>query len=265
VAIGSRESARQAASVRFEDAQPNDLWQMAFKRAFAIPKRRCHTFTLLDNYSRYNLVLAACANRAAETVREQLVAAFRRYGLPLRIAMDDDAPWGSDDRDDFTPLTVWLMRLGIAISHSRTYHPQTRGKLARFYRTVTEETISGWRFQDLTHVQQAYDDWRRVYNDERPHEAIDLKRPRDRYRPSARSYPEQLPAPEYSPEETVRTVQDGGFISFHDTQWRLPKALQAQAVALRATASDGVYDVCFGRQLVAKIDLRTRVVLRAAL
>lgn len=66
-------------------------------------------------------------------------------------------------------LTVWLMRLGIRIGHSRPYHPQTQGKDERFHRTLKAEVTSRRVFAELSECQQAFDHWRSVYNTERPH------------------------------------------------------------------------------------------------
>jgi len=67
------------------------------------------------------------------TVRAHLSTAFQRYGLPDRLLVDNGSPWGNHPAHPYTPLTVWLRRLGIAVSHSRPYHPQTLGKDARFH------------------------------------------------------------------------------------------------------------------------------------
>jgi hypothetical protein len=79
---------------RFEQERPNDLWQMDFKGH--VPLReggRLHPLTVLDDHSRYALVVAACGNERGETVKAHLIAAFRRYGLPGRIMTDNGSPW----------------------------------------------------------------------------------------------------------------------------------------------------------------------------
>lgn len=80
---------------RFEHAAPNQLLQMDFKGHFALLSgARCHPLTVLDDHSRFALVLKACADERAETVRAVLIEAFRRYGLPAQMLMDNGAPWG---------------------------------------------------------------------------------------------------------------------------------------------------------------------------
>ena len=113
---------------RFEHAQPNDLWQMDFKGHFPTGAGRCRPLTVLDDHSRFALGVQACADERTETVRECLSAVFRVSGLPEWMLMDNGSPWGNDAEHPRTPLTVWLMRLGIRVSHGRPYHPQTQGK-----------------------------------------------------------------------------------------------------------------------------------------
>ena len=189
------------AMIRFERDRPNELWQMDFKGHFAHDAGRCHPLTLLDDHSRFSLCLEACANQRGATVEASLVPTFERYGLPRRMVFDNGSPWGNGPGDPYTPLGVWLLRLGIAISHSRPYHPQTLGKDERFHRSLKAEVLQGRRFRDLAHCRQAFAAWRHVYNLERPHEALDMAVPASRYRPSPRAYPPTLPAIEYAAGE----------------------------------------------------------------
>ena len=250
------EAAKHKASTRFEHAAPNDLWQMDFKGHFALGQGRCHPLTVLDDHSRYALGLAACADERTATVQAQLTAIFRRYGLPWRMLMDNGAPWGDSPEHRFTPLTVWLLRLGVAISHGKPYHPQTQGKDERFHRTLAAEVLRTERFRDLAHAQHRFDAWRQVYNQERPHEALAMAVPASRYTVSPQAFPEVLPAIEYAPDLAVRKVQHDGWISYRGGDYKLPKAFKGYPVALRPTIRDGELEVLFCRHVIARIDLR---------
>jgi transposase InsO family protein len=241
---------------RFEHDAPNRMWQMDYKGHFAIDSGRCHPLTVLDDHSRFALCLAACPNQTGATVTDRLTATFRRYGLPEAMVMDNGSPWGDGPGSPWTPLTVWLLQLGIRVAHGRPYHPQTQGKDERFHRTLKAELISTRRFRDLAECQQSFDAWRHVYNAKRPHQALAMAVPADRYRPSTRSFPERLGPPEYAPGDIVRKVQHGGFISFKGRAIRLCKAFHGHALALRPTNTDGVWDACFGAHRVAQVDLR---------
>jgi len=241
---------------RFERESPNELWQMDFKGHFATHSGRCHPLTALDDHSRYNLMLAACDNEQGGSVRRHLEEAFRRYGLPLAMLMDGGSPWSDPGGDGLTGISIWLMRLGIRVLHGRPRHPQTQGKEERFHRTLKAEVVSGRSFRDTAECQRAFDEWRPRYNHERPHEALGMATPGQRYRPSSRPWPEVLPAIEYASGDQVRKVDIDGFISFKNRPWRISKALRGQPIALRPTGEDGVFAVHFCAHRITTIDLR---------
>jgi len=255
--IDPAESAKHRAYVRFEHAQPNDLWQMDFKGHFALCSgARCHPLTVLDDHSRYNLCLQALDNERGSSVQACLAHTFRRYGLPWCMLMDNGAPWGDHFDHPYTPLTVWLLRLDIVVSHSRAYHPQTMGKDERFHRTLNAELITRHRFVDLAHAQSIFDPWRELYNARRPHQALDMQPPASRYRMSTRAFPERLPEPQYPPGVQTRIVQQQGKLSYRGHDYRVPKAFRRQRVALHPSEQhDGIVDVFFFRQRIAQLDL----------
>jgi transposase InsO family protein len=241
---------------RFERAAPNELWQMDFKGPFALPQGRCHPLTVLDDHSRYALGLEALGDEQRASVRARLVAIFRRYGPPFAMIMDNGPPWGEGRGSGYTVLAVWLIRLGIQVSHARPFHPQTCGKDERFHRSLKAEVLAGRAFRDLAHCQRAFDDWRLVYNHQRPHEALAMGVPAERYRLSPRPFPDLLPPIDYAPTDIVRKVKDGGRISFDNRVWRVGKAFVGQPVALRPSREDGVFTVHFCTQRIGAIDLR---------
>jgi transposase InsO family protein len=249
-------SAQQKPFVRFEREHPNELWQMDFKGWFDTNTARCHPLTVLDDHSRFNLVLAACADEKTATVREKLTSAFALYGLPASILCDNGPPFGGVSDHGLTPLAVWLMRLGITVTHGRPRHPQTQGKEERFHRTLKADLLRGRTFNDLKHAQRHFDPFRREYNYQRPHEALGMATPSQRYKPSHRSFPTNLPAVEYTPGDEVRKVQDKGVIFFKGKPWPVAVCLRGQPVALRATEIDGCFDIRFCAQTVGHLDLR---------
>lgn len=253
--LDAAQADKHRAFIRFEHRQPNDLWQMDFKGHVALRTGRCHPLTVLDDHSRFAPGLEACADEQAKTVQQRLSAIFRRYGLPWRMLMDNGAPWGDDRESRHTKLTVWLLRLGIGVSHGRPYHPQTQGKAERFHRSLVAEVLGAGPLADLAACQRRFDAWRHVYNSERPHEAIDLEVPIARYRPSPRPFPETLPALEYDSADIVRSVDANGHICWRGRRFPVGKAFHRQRVAIRPTTRDGGFDVCFGSHPVASIEL----------
>jgi transposase InsO family protein len=249
------ESPRHTAYQRFEHPTPNALWQMDFKGHFAIATGRCHPLTVLDDHSRFSIVLKACANEQTATVQEALITAFSRYGLPAAILSDNGSPWGDGPGSPYTRLGAWLIRLGIRITHSRPYHPQTQGKEERFHRTLKAEVLRYQQFDDLTTCQQAFDNWRDIYNLERPHQALAYQTPSARYQVSSRPYPEILPSIEYSPNDEVRKVQQGGDLHFRGRCFHVSQAFTGYPVAIRPLEIDGRHGVYFCHQQIAILDL----------
>ena len=241
---------------RFERPQPNELWQMDFKGHFATAEGRCHPLTILDDHSRYSLNIGACGNEQDGTVRAQLVPVFRRYGLPFGMLMDNGAPWGDAGHQPHTIFTAWLMRLGIRVIHGRPFHPQTQGKDERFHRSLKAEVLNGNSFRDLADCQRAFDRWRHIYNHERPHEALAMATPAERYRVSPRPFPQTLAPIEYGPGDIVRKVDISGDISFKARRLWVGAAFRGQHVALRPTAEDGVFSVHYCTHQIARLDLR---------
>jgi transposase InsO family protein len=246
-----------AASQRFEMPAPNLLWQMDFKGWVRLGNDAlCHPLTVVDDHSRYDLCLQACADQRGDTVRDRLEPIFRRYGLPEAFFVDNGSPWGDSSGEHWTRFSVWLLKLGINVIHSRPYHPQSRGKNERFHRTLDAEVFALRRFRDLAETQRAFDAWREVYNFERPHEALGQQVPASRYRPSLRSMPDRLPAPEYDSHEIVRTVSaTKAYISFKGRLWKVPQALRGERLAIRPTSNDDQYGVFFAAHQVATINL----------
>jgi transposase InsO family protein len=253
--IDPAESASHRPMTRFERARPNELWQMDFKGHFPTAAGRCHPLTVVDDHSRFALTVAACADERAGTVRTRLTSAFRRYGLPDRMLMDNGAPWGDCGDNPWTAFGAWLLRLGIAVSHGRPRHPQTQGKDERFHRTLKAEVIGRRAWRDLADCSRAFEAWRHVYNAERPHDALQLATPATRYRPSPRAFPEKLPPIDYGPGAIVRKVQDKGKIWFHNRAWRVGGAFTGQPVALRPTTVEGKYEVVYCQHKIAELDL----------
>jgi transposase InsO family protein len=253
--LDPKQSVKHQAFQRYERAAPNELWQMDFKGDFKLPQGRCYPLTILDDHSRFAIALQACARNTRNITQTALIQVFRRYGLPDRITCDNGSPWGSRGRGYYTGLGVWLMRLGIAVSHSRPHHPQTQGKDERFHRTLEAEVLRYQRGDSLAQWQRQFDQWRVVYNTERPHEALAMAVPASRYQPSRRRYPEQLPAIEYGPTDIVRKVRHYGHIKYAGCEYHVGSAFYGLYVALRQTTTDALFNVYFCQHKIGTLDL----------
>ncbi len=256
--IEAQASAAATPWQRFEQAAANDLWQMDFKGAFPTSEGLCHPLTVLDDHSRFNLGIRACAGQRTAAVQPHLADIFRCYGLPVRIHTDNGAPWACPrQRGQVTALGIWLIRLGIRLSVSRPYHPQTNGKDERFHRSLKAEVLNGRHFRSRQQAQEAFNLWRQVYNQQRPHDALQLATPATRYQVSPRRYPEHLPPIEYGPDDAVVTVKSLGAIRFQGRDFKVSNPLRGLPVAIRPDAkTDGLFHVYFCHHRLRFINLR---------
>lgn len=254
--INPDESLKHKAFQRYEMEFPNQLWQMDFKGYIGLPAGGyCHPLTVVDDHSRFLVGLEACADQRKETVQGRLTHIFRQYGLPDRMLMDNGSPWGDSGESRHTVFTAWLIRLGIQVSHGRPYHPQTQGKDERINRTLKDELLSRKILDNLGVCQIEFDNWRNIYNYERPHESLNMETPSCRYSVSTRTFPEQLPPIVYDMDFIVRKVDAAGRIYFHNRDFRISKAFRHTPVGLKPTEVDGTFDVYFCNQVVAQINL----------
>lgn len=251
------EAAQHTPWHRFEHAQPNDLWQLDFKGYIPLGTGWCHPLSVLDDHSRYTVGLVACADEQDATVRAALTQLFRCYGLPRAILTDNGPPWGNPEplTQPLTALSIWLLRLGIAVHHGRAHHPQTQGKVERFHRTLKAELLQAERYPELATAQTAFDAWRDLYNYHRPHEALDLAVPAHRYQWSPRSFPATLPPIDYPDHDIVRRVYAGGQISYRGHLYYISQTLGGYPVALRPTTTDGLLTVAFMHYRMGELDL----------
>lgn len=250
---------KPGATGRFEYEFPNDLWQMDFKGHFGLRSgKRCHPLTVLDDHSRFSLGLRACDNERGTTVQRELIVIFRTYGLPRAMLMDNGPPWGMHAKHQHTELTTWLMEQGIRVIHGRPYHPQTQGKEERFHRTLKAELLRGSEFRKMSECQMRFDEWRDIYNTERPHEALGLEVPASRYRMSPRSFVDHPAVWDYGPGSEVRKIYSKGIIHFRGQEYRVGKAFRGKQVGLRPLSKDGCWGVYYCRTKIREINLRNR-------
>lgn len=241
----------------FEAAAANDLWQMDFKGWFTTGTGRCDPFDILDDHSRFNVTLQAGRDQRESTVRAALTAAFATYGLPLRILCDNGSPWGNTQPGfRWTALTVWLLDLGIAVSHSRPFHPQTLGKDERFHRTLDLEVISTKpHWASHTEIQHAFDQWRVIYNHQRPHDSLDGDVPASRYQPSPRPLPQRIEPVSYPDGYHIRRVDDLGRISFKGQRHKIGTPFTGRTVGIIPTTTDATYNVVYRHQPIRTLNL----------
>jgi len=168
---------------------PNALWCIDFKGHFPVGTKRCYPLTITDAHSRYLIACIALRDTKTSTVRRAMEAIFREFGLPDGIRSDNGEPFASTGVAGLTQLSAWWLKLGIRHERIEPGHPEQNGRHERFHGTLKLETASPPR-KTFAEQQRAFDLFRAVYNDERPHEALGMKTPAAFYEPSRRVLPD---------------------------------------------------------------------------
>jgi transposase InsO family protein len=236
---------------------PNDLWCVDFKGEFRLGNARyCYPLTVTDHASRF---LLEC--EALESVREDPVIAaferlFRERGLPSAIRSDNGVPFASPNGlYNLSKLSVWWLRLGIAIERIKPGCPTQNGRHERMHRTLKQETTrpAGMNF---IQQQERFDAFRNEFNTERPHEGIAMQCPADVYRPSAKPY-SGLPDIEYPFHDKEILVTCCGRICMHRKKINISTVLAGQKLGIKEV-DDGIWLVSFLAYDLGYIDLEQK-------
>ena len=261
--ITKEASAAATPHIRFEKKYPNEMWQTDFKGHFAMKNgKRCHPLTVLDDHSRFCLCIDAKENERGDGTRESFKRIFERHGLPETLLCDNGNPWGTVQSTGYTGFEVWLMDFGILTKHCRIRHPQTQGKDERFNGTLLRERIKYREYEDFTHAQRDFDEYRDFYNYERPHHALSMGTPSERYRDSNCKLPQRIEEWVYGADVQVRQVKSSGYLTFRGQGYFLSEAFGGKMIGLREAEDEtGAFLVLYRQFCIAKLNTDERVVL----
>jgi transposase InsO family protein len=239
--------------------QPNDLWTADFKGHFRTRDGiYCYPLTIADQHTRYLLACHGLLSTKGHGVRPVFDRLFREHGLPSAIRTDNGVPFATTGIHGLSQLNVWWIRLGIQHQRILPAHPQQNGAHERMHRTLKGEAIRPPR-ASLSVQQRAFNQFSRIYNDERPHEALEGETPASRYRPSPRSYTGVLPPIEYPGHFIVKRVTSAGTIRFKKRLLFIANSLQQDLVGLEEI-NDGIWSLYFCQVLLGRIDERDYVI-----
>ena len=219
---------------RFQWKGPNELWQLDFKARIYLslnPLLRAFPMTLEDDYSRFALSLTANADHRFPGLWQVLWDTMGEYGMPGVILTDNDTVFRGH-RGGLTQFTAHLLRLGIRHLSGRPYHPQTQGKVERLHGTIQSDVLQGRQFGSLQELQAAFDDFPDLYNHLRPHQALDLQVPAQRYQPGSRPRPQALPPVEYPAGAELRKVWESGCLQVRGCRLHIGEGIAGQRVRL---------------------------------
>jgi transposase InsO family protein len=236
---------------------PNQVWTVDFKGQFRLRHGPyCYPLTLNDAHSRFNLCIEALEGTRSGPTQQALSLVFARYGLPQAIRSDNGVPFASTGRFGFGELSVWLLRLGIALQRIEPGKPQQNGCHERFHRTLKAETTRPAQSSMLAQ-QQRFDEWRVQYNEVRPHESLGQKTPASVYTKSTTVMPSDLGPASYPLCDHTVHVNRGGAIRFLQRHFYIANVLSGQRLGL-LQVEDPTYLVYFANFELGYLDIVQR-------
>jgi len=204
--------------------EPNQVWSIDFKGWCRTQDgQRCDPLTICDGASRYLLRCQAMRHPDGAHVRPLMEATFREYGLPQVIRSDNGPPFATVAVHGLSALSVWWIKLGIYPERIEPGHPEQNERHEKMHRTLKDETASPPE-KTMRAQQRAFDRFQQEYNEERPHQGLELKTPAECYAGSPRPYPSRIEEPEYPAHYQVRRVANG------QIRWRRQKVFAGKGL-----------------------------------
>lgn len=238
--------------------QPNHVWTVDFKGWwYGTDYEKCLPLTLRDLYSRYLFDIRLMQNQTTEAVKEVFLSAFKFYGLPRVIRSDNGTPFAATNSImGLTKLSVWWMSLGIIPDRIQPGKPQQNGAHERMHKDLKLEIQLSHK-GNRSFYQRVIDEWRKEYNEIRPHEALGYQTPASIYKPSETKYNGEFDELIYPLGFERRKVANNGAIKIKSTEIAISHALKGYHVGLGQTEEPNRLNVWFNNFLLGEVDLQT--------
>lgn len=238
---------------------PNDLWTTDFKGQFPTGDGIwCYPLTIGDQHTRYLLACKGLPHIKGRGARPVFEHTFRAFGLPRAIRTDNGVPFATCGIHGLSQFNVWWMRLGIPHQRIRPASPQENGAHERMHRTLKAGACRPPR-ANLAAQQRAFNRFRTLYNEQRPHDYLGGRTPGSCYTASPRPYPERLPPLESPGHFLVKRVTNAGTFRLKHKLLFIATALKQQEIGLEET-DDGIWSIFFGTVLLGKVDEREMLI-----
>lgn len=223
----------------------NDVWCMDFKGWFLTGDgTHCEPLTLSDAHSRYLLRCQVIARTDTDHVWPVLDAAFREFGLPHRLRSDNGSPFASRGVGGLSQLAVKMIKAGIVPERIAPGQPQQNGRLERLHLTLLQDTANP-PARSLREQLERLRNFQRIYNEERPHQALGNDTPAEHYASSLRRFDGILREPNYGPDHELRRVRHNGEIRWQGNTIYISEALVGEPIGL-VEDQDGDWTAYYG-------------------
>lgn len=244
-----------------ECEEPNDVWSADYKGQIRTrDHKKCYPLTISDNRSRYLLACAGLEGTRLKETTEIFKKVFKKYGLPHAIRVDNGTPFAGKSAGGLSNLTLWWIKLGITPERIEKGKPYQNGRHERMHRTLKAETMLD-PASNMAKQQKRFDWFKKMYNEERPHEALGQMPPVMVYQKSNRQYRDTFYDPEYELDREVRSVKRGGEIKFRNRMYFLSKVLAGERVGLKEI-DNGIWQINYSFYPLGTLNLRRMKIKR---
>jgi transposase InsO family protein len=242
----------------FEAKAPNEIWSVDFKGEFRMGNMRyCYPLTVMDAYSRYVLAVVGMHRPTFEGTKAVFQALFRKHGLPKQIHSDNGEPFASAvSLSRLTRLAVWFMDLGIEPVYSDPGHPEHNGSHERMHEELKAEATRPPGYS-LGPQQRKLDAFRRDYNEERPHQALGQRKPKEFYNNSPRRLPRKIVKWSYPEGMSVKYVCRNGALRWGGSKWVVVSTTLIEKYVGLQEMAKGKWRVYYRDKLLGYLDERT--------
>jgi transposase InsO family protein len=248
------EDCHRPAPLRFERSKPNELWQADFKGPMGKGNAQCEPLSVIDDHSRYVVGLVAVQSKQTPEVTKAFTRIFEENGVPEALLLDHGVPWWSTSHYlGFSRFSVWLMKQNLKLIFSAINHPQTQGKVERFHRSLALSVATKGTPRNFSQWKKLLHEIRREFNHIRPHEALDMRVPKSRYKLCRKPF-NPKPAPFQYPERaTVVRLDSTGQFRHKKLRGFVSQSLSGEYVMLQELESSIV--VYYRNSMVREVSL----------
>jgi len=212
---------------------PNALWCADYKGEFLLGNRRyCYPLTITDFASRYLLACEALSTTQERYAFPVFERAFEEFGLPAAMRTDNGVPFASAHAlYGLSKLAVWWLRLGIRLERIAPGHPEQNGRHERLHLTLKTDATRP-AAPNALQQQARFDAFVHRFNQERPHQALDMATPASCYQASARPY-RGLDELDYPLHDWTAVITTCGRICYQRRKINVSQVFAGQAVGVK--------------------------------
>jgi putative transposase len=240
----------------------HQVWTVDFKGWYRTADgQRVEPLTVRDLYSRYVLAVRLLPSQQVAVTRREFARIFKAHGVPERIRCDNGTPFGGAGPTGLTRLSAWWVKLGIGVEFITPGRPCENGAHEQFHRVYKAE-VAGHPERTRRGQQRRSSRWLRHYNKQRPHEALGMKTPAERFEKNRRRPPRTRPWV-YPRGWERRWVKGNGQINWEGVRRYVGEAFVRDYVGLKPVRA-GVWEVYYGPELVGELHAKESGAIRMA-